>query len=61
MRGAVEDLEIVILLLGNLALTLDTDATLDLGLLFKQFGSSVRKLHVAPSGGTNVIANLDLP
>ena len=59
VRGAEEDLEIVTLLLGNLALTLDTDATLDLGLLFKQFGSSVRKLQVSPSGATN--ANLDFP
>ena len=61
VRGAEEDLEIVTLLLGNLALALDTDASLDLGLLLKQFGSSVRKLQVAPSGGTNIIVNLDLP
>ena len=57
------------LLLGNLALSLDKDATFDvdqngtlaldtnatlnLGLLFQNFGSSLRKLQVAPSGKVN--------
>ena len=66
MRGAEEDFEIVTLLLGNLALSLDKDgsfdvdqdgtlaldkdATLNLGSLFQHFGSSLRKLQVAPSG-----------
>ena len=60
VRGEEEDLEIVTLLLANLALALDTDQTLDLGSLVQQFGFSLRKLQVAPSGGTNVMANLDL-
>ena len=73
VREAEEDLEIVTLLLANLALALDnldnldnlalgldTDPTLHLGSLFKEFGSSLRKLQVAPSGErTNVMASLD--
>ena len=87
VREAEEDLEIVTLLLANLALALDnldnldnlgnldnldnldnlgkrtlglnTDPTLYLGSLFKEFGSSLRKLQVAPSGErTNVMASL---
>ena len=55
VRGAKEDFEIVTLLLANLALALDNDATLaldifNLGLLFQHFGSNLRKLQVAPSG-----------
>ena len=75
MRGADEDLEIVTLLLANLALALDNlkdldnledhdnleltlDTEIQLGSLFKQFGSSLRKLQVAPSGDrTHVIAS----
>ena len=53
VRGAGEDFEIVSLLLGNLALALDTGGSPDLGALFQQFGSSLRKLQVAPSGGIN--------
>ena len=53
VRGAEEDFEIVSLLLGNLALALDTGGGPDLGALFQQFGSSLRKLQVAPSGGIN--------
>ena len=53
VRGAEEDFEIVSLLLGNLALALDTGGSPDIGALFQQFGSSLRKLQVAPSGGIN--------
>ena len=81
VREAEEDLEIVTLLLANLALALDnlgnldnldnldnlgkralgldTNPTLHLRSLFKEFGSSLRKLQVAPSGDlTNVMASL---
>merc|ERR1719507_2073910 len=47
--------------LGKRALGLDTDPTLHLGSLFKEFGSSLRKLQVAPSGvayGEVVLSNI---
>ena len=71
VREAEEDLEIVTLLLadlalaldnlgdlGNLAIVRDTDPTLHLGSLFKEFGSSLRKLQVAPSGDTTLVIGL---
>merc|ERR1712223_1939933 len=67
VRGAVEDMEIVTLLLSSLALALDhMEGEFDLGkdrlaLLFHQFGSNLRKLQVGPSGvayGETVISNI---
>ena len=71
VREVEEDLEIVTLLLanlahaldnlGNLALVLNIDPTLHIGSLFKQFGASLRKLQVGPSGDmTNVMASMNL-
>ena len=61
VRGAEEDLKIVSLLLGNIALALDAGGSPDLGALFQQFGSSLRKLQVAPSGGINGVRPKLLP
>ena len=63
VRGAAEDIEIVTLLLSNLALAVDhmegefdhMEGEFDVGkdrlaFLFHQFGSNLRKLQVGPSG-----------
>ena len=75
VRAVEEDLEIVTLLLANLALALDNlenrdnlvlilDAdppNLHFGSIFKQFGSDLRKLQVSASGDRiHVIPSLDL-